>query len=414
MEVRKGYKQADIGILPNDWNATIIDELVEKVGSGITPTGGEKVYTKEGHPFLRSQNVGWGELLLNDVAYISDETHKTFPATEICSGDVFLNITGASIGRSALASSSIVGGNVNQHVCIIRPNETKLRSAFLCFSLLSSIGQNQIESFQAGGNRQGLNFAQIRSIKIPLPPTLAEQTAIAIALSDTDALIQNLEKLIAKKRAIKKGAMQELLTGKKRLPGFSGKWEKKRLGDILENIVGGGTPSRTNPNYWNGNIPWVTVKDFATFTPFAAQENITKEGLNNSASHLIPKGTLITSTRMALGKAVVYSVDVSINQDLKALFPVKDIDRSYLYYWFQFHEKQIADLGSGSTVMGLSLPELKRIPFNKPTPPEQTAIAAIFSDMDIELIALETKLAKYRTIKQGMMQELLTGKTRLV
>jgi type I restriction enzyme S subunit len=248
MEVRKGYKQADIGILPNDWNATIIDELVEKVGSGITPTGGEKVYTKEGHPFLRSQNVGWGELLLNDVAYISDETHKTFPATEICSGDVFLNITGASIGRSALASSSIVGGNVNQHVCIIRPNETKLRSAFLCFSLLSSIGQNQIESFQAGGNRQGLNFAQIRSIKIPLPPTLAEQTAIAIALSDTDALIQNLEKLIAKKRAIKKGAMQELLTGKKRLPGFSGKWDEKKLEECLKVKHGKSQHAIVDPN----------------------------------------------------------------------------------------------------------------------------------------------------------------------
>ena len=102
--VRAGYKRTEVGILPEDWSASSIDEMVAKVGSGITPTGGEKVYTKEGRPFLRSQNVGLGELLLDDIAYITDETHKTFPATEICSGDVFLNITGASIGRSTLTT----------------------------------------------------------------------------------------------------------------------------------------------------------------------------------------------------------------------------------------------------------------------------------------------------------------------
>ena len=102
-------------------------------------------------------------------------------------------------------------------------------------------------------------------------------------------------------------------------------WEVKSFGDLTEKIIGGGTPSRSNSIFWGNEIPWVTVKDFATFNRCQTQEYITKEGLKNSASHLIPKGIIITSTRMALGKAVIYNIDVSINQDLKAIFPKKFI-----------------------------------------------------------------------------------------
>lgn len=208
--------------------------------------------------------------------------------------------------------------------------------------------------------------------------------------------------------------MQELLTGKRRLPGFSGKWEETTLGSVAERIVGGGTPSRSIPYYWDGAIPWMTVKDFACYSPHGTLEYITHEGLNNSASHLIPRGTLITSTRMALGKAVIYEVDVSINQDLKAIFIKKDIAILFLFYWFQLNASAIADLGSGSTVMGISLCDFKKIIVNKPPRPEQIAIAEILSEMDAEIDALDAKLGKVRLVKQGMMQELLTGRIRLI
>jgi type I restriction enzyme S subunit len=233
-------------------------------------------------------------------------------------------------------------------------------------------------------------------------------------LSDVDALLAGLERLIAKKRDLKQAAMQQLLTGQTRLPGFHGAWEVKTIGDIVEKITGGGTPSRSNPTFWGNEIPWVTVKDFATFNPKFTQENITRIGLRNSASHLIPAGTLITSTRMALGKAVVYEVDVAINQDLKALFLKPDTSVLFLTYWFEHFGVMIDELGSGSTVKGISLIELRRFSFNSPTLPEQIAIATVLSDMDDELATLETQLHKTRAIKQGMMQELLTGRTRLI
>ena len=145
-----------------EWKMCTIGELITKVGSGVTPRGGEAVYKTEGHPFVRSQNVGLGNLLLDDIAFIDEETHLRQKNTELQFNDVLLNITGASIGRSALVDKQIVGGNVNQHVCIIRTKENLVPS-FICSFLLSNYGQRQIDSFQAGGNRQGLNFEQIKS-----------------------------------------------------------------------------------------------------------------------------------------------------------------------------------------------------------------------------------------------------------
>jgi type I restriction enzyme S subunit len=187
-------------------------------------------------------------------------------------------------------------------------------------------------------------------------------------------------------------------------------WELVTFNEISEKIIGGGTPSRTNKNYWGNEIPWVTVKDFATFNPLFAQESITKVGLKNSASHLIPRGTLITSTRMALGKAVIYKVDVAINQDLKAIFPKNTLVANFLFYWFQKNSKKIEELGSGSTVMGLSLVDLKKIPFTLPTIHEQTAIANALSDMDALISQTEKLIEKKKAIKQGAMQELLKPK----
>ena len=186
-----------------EWEKHTIGELAIKVGSGVTPKGGETVYKKEGHPFVRSQNVGLGVLLLEDIAYIDDTTHIRQKNTELQIDDVLLNITGASIGRSAVVNEQIAGGNVNQHVCIIRTKDN-LVSSFLCNFLLSNYGQKQIDSFQAGGNRQGLNFEQIKSIKIGIP-CVKEQSKIAKTLQLLDERIATQTKIIEKYESLIKG-----------------------------------------------------------------------------------------------------------------------------------------------------------------------------------------------------------------
>lgn len=200
-----------------EWENVQLGPQTTKVGSGVTPRGGDRNYIKQGRPFIRSQNVGWGELILDDIVFISEEIHRTFISTEIEKNDILLNITGASIGRSAFADSRIAGGNVNQHVCIIRTKPSLLNSLFLMQYILSEYGQKQVDSFQAGGNRQGLNFAQVKSFSIPTPPqstvmqcACLEQQRIADCLSSLDELIAAQTQKIDLLNEHKKGLMQQL------------------------------------------------------------------------------------------------------------------------------------------------------------------------------------------------------------
>ena len=193
-----------------EWKKCTIGELAIKVGSGVTPRGGESVYKMDGHPFVRSQNVGLGHLILDDIAFIDEETHLRQKSTELKLEDVLLNITGASIGRSALVNEQVVGGNVNQHVCIIRTKESLIPS-FLCNFLLSNYGQRQIDSFQAGGNRQGLNFEQIKSIKIAIPST-KEQTKVAKLLQLIEERIATQNKIIEDLKKLKSAIRKKMFS----------------------------------------------------------------------------------------------------------------------------------------------------------------------------------------------------------
>ena len=184
-----------------EWKETKIGDITSKVGSGVTPKGGSAVYKTSGHLFIRSQNVGNGRFLLDDVAYIDEATHKKQINTELKDGDVLLNITGASIGRTTVVNKNVEGGNVNQHVCIIRLLEDYSPN-YICNYLLSYGGQKQIDSFQAGGNREGLNFEQIRSIKFSIP-SFREQSKIASLLSLLEERIATQNKIIEDLKKLK-------------------------------------------------------------------------------------------------------------------------------------------------------------------------------------------------------------------
>ncbi|MFS2402315.1 restriction endonuclease subunit S [Bacteroides fragilis] len=232
-----------------EWKKCTIGELAIKVGSGVTPRGGESVYKMDGHPFVRSQNVGLGHLILDDIAFIDEETHLRQKSTELKLEDVLLNITGASIGRSALVNEQVVGGNVNQHVCIIRTKESLIPS-FLCNFLLSNYGQRQIDSFQAGGNRQGLNFEQIKSIKIAIPST-KEQTKVAKLLQLIEERIATQNKIIEKYESLIKGIAQHCI---KATSGIT----YVKLGDICQITTG---KLDANAQVDNGIYPFFTCAE---------------------------------------------------------------------------------------------------------------------------------------------------------
>jgi len=190
-------------------------------------------------------------------------------------------------------------------------------------------------------------------------------------------------------------------------------WEVKQLKNLLEKIVGGGTPSKGQAAYWNGDIPWATVKDFTNFNSKETRDKITRIGLENSSSKLIEAGTVIIPTRMALGKAVCFEIDVAINQDLKALYTKPNFNRNFLLHWFYFKSEFIESLGNGSTVKGISLTDLGLIKVKLPPLPEQKAIANCLSTWDDALVKLDQLITAKQRLKKALMQQLLSGKKRL-
>lgn len=445
VKIPEGYKQTEIGVIPEDWEISSIDDYSVKVGSGKTPTGGSSVYVRSGRPFIRSQNVGWGKLKLDDVVYITEEIHDTFLGSQIEESDVLLNITGASIGRCSKADNRITGGNVNQHVCLIRTDEKKLISKLLVNLINSNSGQKQIDSYQAGGNREGLNFSQVRQLRFAIPTIVKEQTAIATALSDVDNLIQSLEKLTAKKEAIKTGTMQQLLTGKTRLPEFATRedgskkgfkqtelgripedWEVVEFGKLLKEFRNG--YSFSAKGYIKNGTPIITMSQIGLNGSFQYNLNEVKKWDASQFEYLkdfwVKDGDLliamtdVTPDKNLIGQMTIAELTHTalLNQRVGLLRLNKDLAHSnYLRYLsslplWRTYCKGVASLGVQANI---GTKEIKKAFIALPSTEEQTVIATILSDMDAEIQALQQRLDKTKDIKQGMMQQLLTGKVRL-
>lgn len=185
-------------------------------------------------------------------------------------------------------------------------------------------------------------------------------------------------------------------------------WVATTLGDEVTSIVGGGTPSKDVAEYWGGDIPWASVKDFSGSRLSRTQDYITQEAIKASATNLIPAGTLITPTRMALGRVAVFDCDVAINQDLKAIFPKPSLLRDFLFYWFQGNADRIEAAGTGSTVKGIRLEVLREFGLALPPLPEQQKIAAILTAVDDKLDVIARQIEATQTLKQGLMQTLFS------
>ena len=274
-----------------DWSNKKIGNIASKVGSGSTPRGGAEAYTDHGIIFIRSQNVNNDQLLLDDVAYIPEETHVKMSGSKVIANDILLNITGASIGRSCVVPHDFTEANVNQHVCIIRtPNDDPI---FVQSFLSSENGQNAIQSKQAGGGREGLNFQAIRSIDFHFPPSKAEQTKIASFLSAVDEKISQLTQKHALLSQYKQGMMQKLFSQQISFKADDGsefgEWEETTIGKITSTISTGATPSTLKEEYWNGNIKWMSSGELNHRHVHDVEKTITELGFKSSSTKILPK-----------------------------------------------------------------------------------------------------------------------------
>jgi type I restriction enzyme S subunit len=407
------------------WESTALSQVTTRIGSGSTPRGGASVYRNAGRPFVRSQNVVWGALHLADLAHIDEATHRSMLGSEISAGDVLLNITGASIGRAAVATSQVAGGNVNQHVCEIRLDRSVMDPTFVCACLLSEFGQKQIGMFQAGGNREGLNFQQVGALVVP-KPTLVEQLRIAEILADADRYEASLQAVVSKKEDMLRGLLQQLLTGKSRLLYFDEPWERRRLGDHVSYLrtvaLSRAELDTTSPTrcLHYGNI----------HTKLSPYLDAAAETLPRAAHHKVQ-----TAGRLAVGDVVFAdasedpagvgkSVEVTAVPAGGVVAGLHTIaarfDETVLAHGFgaylQFHpdfRAALLRLAAGTKVLATSRSYISSVELELPSVDEQRAIADVLRDATAEIDALRARVAKARAIRQGLMQQLLTGRTRI-
>ncbi|MCA0364021.1 MAG: restriction endonuclease subunit S [Bacteroidetes bacterium] len=403
----EGFKHTDIGLIPDDWDVKRFQDVTKVITCGLAATP-KYVDASIGKPFLSAQNVQNGKVVYDKFRHVPkslfDLITKHNPPRK---GDLLYTRVGAGIGEAGVIEEEFEFA-IYVSLTLIKVDETIIHNYYLLHLLNSPKYKFLAKNGQfAGAGVQNLNVNVVREFPIPLPPTKDEQTAIATALNDADTLIQKLEQLIAKKRNIKTGAMQELLKPKVG-------WEEKTLGEIAD-VVGGGTPSTFNASYWNGNINWFTPTEIGDKKySFESIRKITHEGLMSSSAKLLPVGTILLTSRASIGDASILKVESCTNQGFQSLIVKEDNSNEFLYYLILTLKQIMLQNASGSTFLEISPSKLKSIEISIPNPTEQTRIAQILSDMDNEIQELEKQLEKNKMMKQGMMQSLLTGKIRLI
>ena len=376
-----------------EWKETKIGDITSKVGSGVTPKGGSAVYKTSGHLFIRSQNVGNGRFLLDDVAYIDEATHKKQINTELKDGDVLLNITGASIGRTTVVNKNVEGGNVNQHVCIIRLLEDYSPN-YICNYLLSYGGQKQIDSFQAGGNREGLNFEQIRSIKFSIP-SFREQSKIASLLSLLEERIATQNKIIEDLKKLKVAIIEKV---------FSEKKCNYKIGDVISQ-VSIRNKSKKETNILSVSNKWGFVEQSEQFEDrIVASEDITnyKVVRTNDFAYNPARINVGSIARLKRYESGIVSPMYICFHSQNALLP----EYLELFFYTLYFKHEMYKRLEGSVRLCLSFEGLTNIPIFIPEITTQREISIKVNSIETKIGIEETYLNALKDQKQYLLKHM--------
>ena len=400
MELKPGYKETEVGIIPVDWDV----DYVENIGDVTTGSKNTQDRIEDGDfPFfVRSQTVE----RINTYSF--DGEAVLTAGDGVGTGKVFHYINGKF--------------DVHQRVYRISDFSPRVNGHFF-FLYFSRNFYNRIMQMTAKSSVDSVRRDMITRMMVPLPTIEGEQDAISQAIRDADALLDGLDRLIVKKRDLKQAAMQQLLTGETRLPGFEGEWEVKRLGSL--GVTYGGLTGKTKADFGVGSSYYVTFLNVMTNVVINCSTfdrvKLAQSELQNrvKCGDLLFNGSSETPEEVAM--CALVDVDIPNLYLNSFCFGFRfhegtQANGLFMAYYIRSHEGReiMKSLAQGSTRYNLSKNALLKATLRLPSPHEQTAIATVLSDMDAEIAALEQRRNKTKDIKQAMMQELLTGKTRLV
>jgi type I restriction enzyme S subunit len=405
MKATKGFKQTEIGEIPEDWEIAKIGDLLD-FKNGLNK-GSE--FFGYGTPIINYMDVfRFNGIKLSDVegkVFLNSQEKNNFSAKK---GDVFFTRTSEipeEIGMASVLLEEIPDCVFSGFILRGRPKNNKISTDFFRYCLIPSYVRRQIISTSSYTTRALTNGRYLSNVKLQFPPSLSEQQAIAEVLSDMDRMISQTEALIEKKKAIKQGMMQELLKPKDG-------WVEMKLRDIGL-IITGSTPSTLIKEYWNGNVPWITPTDIGNKKNiYNSEREVSGSGFQKCRK--LPKGTLLVTCIASIGKNAVLKVDGACNQQINAIIPNKEHDVDFLYYLMENNKSYLQTKAGITATLIISKKEFEDISFFfPPTHIEQSDIANILSEIEINIDIHVTKLQKLKLQKQGMMQALLTGRIRL-
>lgn len=403
--IPQGYKNSPLGIIPEEWEIKKIKDI-GKVVTGNTPSTTDKDNYGKGYPFVSPADLSDSKYIINTERELTKKGYDK--SRKLPQGAVLFTCIGSTIGKMGIALNEL---SSNQQINAIICNKAILNE-YLYYEL--RLRYTKIKLIAGEQAVPIINKSDFENIKIIIPP-LPEQQKIAEVLSTWDKAIEKQSQLIEKFELRKKGLMQQLLTGKKRLPVFNNEWEITALKNCAS-IIGGGTPNTANENYWHGNIAWFTPSEIGKSKyVYKSLKYITKEGLNNSSANLLPVGTILFTSRATIGQKAILKTEAATNQGFQSLI-ISDVNSTeFFFYLLDILITKIKKKASGSTFPEISAKSLGRIKILIPPQlKEQKAIAKILSFCDEEINLATQRLESLKQQKKGLMQVLLTGKKRII
>lgn len=427
-----GYKQTELGVIPKDWNIESLNRCVRSdapICYGILMPG---QHVAGGIPVVKVKDIAGGRVDESELLLTHPSIDHAYRRSRLLPGDILITIRGTT-GRIAIVSETLRGANITQDTARVRVGSNQV-SRFLYVALQAQAVQSQIALHTIGQAVKGINIRDVKNISIPLPPTKQEQEAIADALSDMDTLIECLEQLLAKKRLIKQGVMQELLTGRRRLSGFQvhagykhtdiglipKDWDLKSLDSIAIVTSGKRLPLGTSLTEHETPYPYIRVADMKPGTVSLNKIQYVPPEVFPAIKHYrIYKDDLFISVAGTLG--IVGKIPPELNganltENADRITDIK-CSQDYLLHLMMAPQIQntIESLRTVGAQPKLALERIRK--FSIPVPSdrrEQDAIAKTINELGEEVSTLESRVEKCRVLKQGMMQQLLTGKIRLI
>jgi len=380
-------------------------DICQKIGSGATPRGGKEAYRVEGIALVRSQNVLDFSFSSDGLAYINDEQADKLRNVELQSGDVLLNITGDSVARACLMDDDYLPGRVNQHVAIIRVDESKAVNSYLLY-YLQWRKSHLLQLASAGATRNALTKGMIEQLEIDLP-SLDEQRKVVGILDSIQNKIKLNHEINDNLERQATAYFQELFVA-----NANPNWKTGTISS-LGTVIGGSTPSKAKPEYYTDNgIAWITPKDLSiNKSKFIShgETDITELGLKNSSASIMPEGTVLFSSRAPIGYVAISNGEVTTNQGFKSVVPKPEIGTAFVYFFLKNNLPTIEGAASGSTFKEVSGSTMKNVPAVIP----DTGTLAKFNDFCSPIFNeqknLEQENQHLASLRDTLLPKLMSG-----